>query len=55
MCVVYRINVFGHCCDVGVGCVVCGCAVDDLCSCCDVDCVYDDAWCASCDVHVVTC
>ena len=55
MLVVYRIDVFGYGCVVGAGCVVCGCAVDELCCCCDVDVVYDDELCASCDGHVVTC
>ena len=40
MLVVYRIDVFGYGCVVGVGCVVCGGAFDYVCGCVDVDCVY---------------
>ena len=43
MLVVYRIDVSGYGCVVGVGCVVCGCAFDYVCGCCCVDDVYDDA------------
>ena len=55
MLVVYRIDVCGYGCVVGVWCVVCGGAVDYLCGCCDVDDVYGDAGCALCAVYDVTC
>ncbi len=43
MLVVYRIDVFGYGCVVGVGCVVCCGEFGYVCVCCDVDCVYGDA------------
>ena len=55
MLVVYRIDVVGYGCVVGVGCVVCGGAFEYVCGCCDVDCVYGDAWCALCAAYAVTC